>query len=182
MFEGLFPTAHDSSIQCLLFQLSEWHALAKPRMHTDDSLALLQQSLWSLGDQLHHFQQDMCEKLHAHKLPTQAVQQQRREMVELNAGQQRKEACSTLLPKKINLDIYKFHALGDYVTMIKMYGTTDSFTTQVVSEHQVSLFLLQYQCWNRGSWHTAKSRRYMDCQTRRVLINNFQNKSAITLS
>ena len=142
MFEGLFPPAHDSSVQRLLFWLSEWHALAKFRMHTDDSLVLLQRSLRSLGDQLRLFQRDTCERFHTRELPTEAAQRQRREMAELNAGRRRKEARSALLPKKFNLDTYKFHALGDYVTMIKMYGTTDSFTTQVVSQHQASLFLL----------------------------------------
>jgi hypothetical protein len=37
-----------------------------------------------------------------------------------------------LLTKQFNLNTYKFHALGDYVSMIRMFGTTDSFTTQVV--------------------------------------------------
>jgi hypothetical protein len=34
--------------------------------------------------------------------------------------------------KKFNLNIYKFHAMGDYVWLIKLFGTTDSFTSQMV--------------------------------------------------
>jgi len=35
--------------------------------------------------------------------------------------------------KTLNLNTYKFHALGDYVETIKMYGTTDSYSTEPVS-------------------------------------------------
>ena len=54
-------------------------------------------------------------------------------MAEVNTGRRKKEPRSGSTPKKLNLDTYKFHALGDYVGMIKSFGTTDSFTTQVVS-------------------------------------------------
>lgn len=35
--------------------------------------------------------------------------------------------------KILNLCTYKFHALGDYVQTIRMFGTTDSYSTQIVS-------------------------------------------------
>jgi hypothetical protein len=35
--------------------------------------------------------------------------------------------------KKFNMATYKFHALGDYVQTIRMFGTTDSYSTQTVS-------------------------------------------------
>lgn len=34
---------------------------------------------------------------------------------------------------KLDLNNYKFHALGDYVATIRLFGTTDSYSTQVVS-------------------------------------------------
>jgi len=74
VFEGLFPPPHDLTMQCLLFRLSKWHALAKPRLHTDETLTLLQQSLQHLGDQLHHFQWDTCPAFHTHELPMEAAQ------------------------------------------------------------------------------------------------------------
>ncbi|KAG1802386.1 uncharacterized protein BJ212DRAFT_1449998 [Suillus subaureus] len=33
--------------------------------------------------------------------------------------------------KKFNFSTYKFHAMGDYVRTIKLFGTMDSFTTQI---------------------------------------------------
>ncbi len=36
-------------------------------------------------------------------------------------------------PKILNLFTYKWHALGDYVRVIRLFGGTDGFSTQVVS-------------------------------------------------
>jgi hypothetical protein len=36
-------------------------------------------------------------------------------------------------PKSFNLFTYKLHALGDYVQSIRAFGTTDSYSTQLVS-------------------------------------------------
>ena len=35
-------------------------------------------------------------------------------------------------PKTLNLNTYKLHALGDYTTTIRKYGTTDSYSTEPV--------------------------------------------------
>ena len=43
---------HDALIKTLLFRLSEWHALAKLRMHSDDSLARLDQALKKLAAEI----------------------------------------------------------------------------------------------------------------------------------
>jgi hypothetical protein len=41
--------------------------------------------------------------------------------------------------KMLNLNTYKFHALADYVQTIRMFGTTDSYSTQSVSVRFLSL-------------------------------------------
>jgi hypothetical protein len=38
-------------------------------------------------------------------------------------------------PKTLNLNTYKFHALGDYTSTIRQYGTTDSYSTEAVRAH-----------------------------------------------
>lgn len=35
-------------------------------------------------------------------------------------------------PKQFNLKTYKYHALGDYCSTIRQFGTTDSYSTQPV--------------------------------------------------
>jgi hypothetical protein len=42
-------------------------------------------------------------------------------------------------PKHLGLGTYTYHALGDYVETIRLFGTTDSFSTQPVSL-QLNLF------------------------------------------
>ncbi|KAG2037990.1 hypothetical protein BDR03DRAFT_862866 [Suillus americanus] len=59
-FEGLFPEEHDNIVRVLLFYMAEWHALAKMRLHSDDTLQLLDQSLRRLGTQLRKFSQFTC--------------------------------------------------------------------------------------------------------------------------
>jgi hypothetical protein len=46
---------------------------------------------------------------------------------------------SALKPKEFNLNTYKFHSLGDYADAIRRYGTTDSYSTQIVSKFIVEL-------------------------------------------
>ena len=36
--------------------------------------------------------------------------------------------------KTLNLFMVKFHFLGDYVRHIRLFGTTDSYSTQLVSQ------------------------------------------------
>lgn len=36
-------------------------------------------------------------------------------------------------PKTLNLFVYKLHALGDYAATIRLFGTSDSYSTQIVS-------------------------------------------------
>ncbi|KAG2058771.1 hypothetical protein BDR06DRAFT_980185 [Suillus hirtellus] len=40
---------------------------------------------------------------------------------------------SRVRTKMFNLNTYKFHAMADYVSTIRFFGTTDSYTTQMVS-------------------------------------------------
>jgi hypothetical protein len=41
--------------------------------------------------------------------------------------------------RKFKLNTYKIHALGDYVATIKAFGTTDSFSTAIVSKRHFQL-------------------------------------------
>ena len=125
VFDGLFPDEHNASIQILLFCLAEWHALAKLRLHTKDSLELLELSLKQLTTQLRWFVKVTCTVFETKELP-----------VEVAAWQRWGETAKNLNsphPKSFNLLMYKFHAVGNYVQTIRLFGTTDSYTTQIVS-------------------------------------------------
>ena len=139
VFEGLLPPIHEDIVQTLLFRLAEWHALAKLRLHTEDTLALLHQALRRLGAQVRRFQRVTCPAFETKEIPQESAQRHRREAVDYQSGRRRKPARTGLLPKSLNLNTYKFHALGDYEKTIKMFGTTDSYTTQVVSGRHIPL-------------------------------------------
>jgi len=132
-FEGLFPSNHDTIIRVLLFRLCEWHALAKLRLHSDDSLALLDEALKKLSAQIQRFQKRTCEIFKTYELPSEAAARQRRQQAQAESGRQVKSTSSTVHLKRFNTLTYKFHALGDYTRTIRMFGTTDSYTTQIVS-------------------------------------------------
>jgi hypothetical protein len=46
--------------------------------------------------------------------------------------------------KSLNLKTYKNHSLGDYVRTIRRYGTTDSYSTEPVSEIICSFYCLPW--------------------------------------
>lgn len=107
----------------LLYKAAEWHALAKLRMHSDSTLDLLEATTREFGRLMRQFRDETSDKFDTMELPREA-------------RAQRGEARSSKKKKKsLNLNTYKFHALGDYVATIRLFGTTDSYSTQVVSPH-----------------------------------------------
>jgi len=104
-------------------------------MHTEATLAILDSETSVLRNQLRDFQSNTCSAYKMRELNREVAARERR---------QKKKPSSALLgdqqdsqgrrPKTLNLSTYKFHALGDYVSTIKHYGTTDSYTTAIVSD------------------------------------------------
>ncbi|KAG2359501.1 hypothetical protein BDR07DRAFT_1488186 [Suillus spraguei] len=128
-FEGLFQDSHDEVVRILLFRLAEWHAFTKLRIHTDDSLDLLSQALRRLGQQLRKFRDSTYSVFQTVELPEEIAARQRKS-VNLNSASA-ETGPSGARPKAFNIQTYKLHALGNYVNSIKMFGTTDSYTTQI---------------------------------------------------
>jgi len=102
----------------LLYKSAEWHALAKLRLHTDSTLSLLEVVTKEFGLLMRQFRDKTSGEFDTVELPRES--------------RTRKGARSSKT-KKLNLNTYKFHALGDYVATIRLFGTTDSYSTQLVS-------------------------------------------------
>lgn len=117
VFDGLLPEPFNGMLLRLLYRTAEWHALAKLRMHTDSTLQLLEAVTREFGYLMRQFRDKTSDEFDTIELPR-----------ETNA---RKEGARSS-KKKLNLNTYKFHALGDYVATIRLFGTTDSYSTQVV--------------------------------------------------
>lgn len=128
VFEGLFPASHDIIVQSLLYRFAQWHALAKLRIHSESTLNFLEETFKILSRQLRKFRDSTCAAFKTVELPKEKTARQRRSAESHNATPE----SSGPRVKKFNLSTYKFHAMGDYVRTIKIFGTTDSFTTQIV--------------------------------------------------
>lgn len=60
----------------------------------------------------------------------------------------------------MNLDTYKIHSLGDYVEAIRQYGTTDSYSTELVKCLSY-LEDAELHISNRENWSTIHPRQYI---------------------
>ncbi|EJD51863.1 hypothetical protein AURDEDRAFT_181453 [Auricularia subglabra TFB-10046 SS5] len=127
-FEELLPEPHNTIIMTLLYILAEWHALAKLRMHTDDTLRSLRNETRNLGMQLRLFVTETCAAFKTTELPREQAARNRRETREALQGT-RKVAPTGPKEKKFNMDTYKMHALADYAPTIEECGTTESYST-----------------------------------------------------
>lgn len=121
----------------MLFRLAEWHALAKLRMHTDSTLTHLETITTVLGYELRKFSQTTCSAFSTTELPKEAAARGRKQTRAKTKGTEPNGTNVQARPaprqKTLNLSTYKIHALGDYVQTIRMFGTTDSYSTQTVS-------------------------------------------------
>ena len=121
MFEGLLPEPFNGLLLRLLYKAAEWHALAKLRLHTKSTLDLLEAVTKEFGRLMRQFRDKTSVKY---------------DTVELLRGADGHNARSCSSKKKekkeLNLNTYKFHALADYVAAIRLFGTTDSYSTLIV--------------------------------------------------
>lgn len=130
-FEGLLEEPHNTSIMSLLYVLAFWHSFAKLRMHTDTSLAILDDATTCLGISLRYFSTTTCPAFDTQETaPEQAARGRRQQAAQSSAP-------TTRRARTFNLKTVKLHFLGDYVESIKRFGTTDSISTAPVSINHV---------------------------------------------
>jgi hypothetical protein len=134
VFEGLFPEDHDAIVQSLLYRFAQWHALAKLRMHSDTTLSVLDQTFKRLCFQLRKFRDFTCVAFLTVELPKERAARERKAARERSSSDQADAGNGGRKVKKFNMNTYKFHAMGDYLRSIRLFGTVDSFTSQIVSD------------------------------------------------
>jgi hypothetical protein len=116
----------------LLYRTAEWHAFAKLRLHTEKTLQHLETLTTELGQLMRKFRDATESGFVTFELPKETEARKRRQ----KSGKGKEKAdgsTSGRKPKILNLSTYKWHALGDYVRTIRLFGGTDGFSTQVVS-------------------------------------------------
>ena len=147
VFNGLLPEPHNSYVQDLLFDLATWHAYAKLRLHTSDTLSFFEHAVTSLGLTARQFLKKTNEAYITWELPQEtAVRGRRVAALAAKNGVPVPSRTGEAKQKRLNLQTYKYHALGDYQNTIRMRGTTDSYSTQSVS-------ILCSDCPFTNHWH-----------------------------
>ncbi|KIN94465.1 hypothetical protein M404DRAFT_35030 [Pisolithus tinctorius Marx 270] len=136
VFEGLLPPPYNNTIMDLLFELATWHTLAKLQLHTETSLHFLDSSTTRLGCLFCRFKTAVCDQIAMKDLPSEEAACGRCTAASAaraqGDGNSRPAAAQTGPQQRtFNLSTYKLHALGDYVTSIQLFGTTDNYSTQV---------------------------------------------------
>ena len=87
------------------------------------------------------FNREVCSKYVTQELPQEEAARGRRAIqctkATAVAGQSMTTAAAPVVKgpnrRYFNLSTYKLHVLGDYPNQIRHFGTTDSFSTQLVS-------------------------------------------------
>ena len=119
-------------VMTLLYRTAEWHAFAKLRLHTESTLQHLESLTWDLGKLMRQFRDTTLSAFATFELPREKGARRRRQTS--NKGKETAAESSGINPKNLNLFTYKWHALGDYVRTIRLFGGTDGFSTQVVRD------------------------------------------------
>lgn len=128
----MFPDADfDGFVQKMLFTYARWHGSAKQCMHTDSSLLRMDNCTKDLGNMLRHFQITSSERYPTVETAAEAAKRVRK------AQSEGRTASSTRKPKTLNLATYKFHAIDHHVPGIARIGTSDNYTTAIVSTYLI---------------------------------------------
>lgn len=139
----------------LLFTLAEWHGYAKLRLHTDETLSHLRDSTKELGSIIRRFSRSTCEAYQTSELPGEQARRARRQQAKASKSAPANPVATSAAPpapparalskrKTLNMCTYKLHALGDYFQTILRFGTTDSYSTQIV-RHNHTFIPFAYQ-------------------------------------
>lgn len=107
-------------------------------MHTDSSLEVLDIITIAFGQKLRDFAEETCKNFDTMETDKEYQARKRAEARRDSntGGDGDREPGTTISGKRrrgFNLITPKLHFLGDYVAQIRALGTTDSFTSQIVS-------------------------------------------------
>ncbi|TFK28668.1 hypothetical protein FA15DRAFT_583952, partial [Coprinopsis marcescibilis] len=140
VFMGLIEGIEGEDIHLMLFCFATWHALAKLRLHTSTTVKMLRTVTRVLGSRIRSFKV-VCQSFTTVELPgEQAARSSKKgkfkgkgKASNLNSnGNDETDPASSRI-RLLNLNTYKFHALGHVWEAISLFGPTDNYTTQVVS-------------------------------------------------
>ena len=179
----------------LLFELATWHGLAKLRLHTESTLRALESSTTRLGIALRKFQLTTCAEFETRNLPSEEAARGRRKAAKAKLQPTKQQSKSKAKVPKLKgkekvsstlrafgLSNYKTHALADYPSMIREFGTTDGYSTQNVSFLFEIKSKVKLTFMHRESWNTAAVKDFIPVSTRESLHQGLHEKYAVNAS
>ena len=111
----------------LLYRTSEWHALAKLRMHTDQSLDLLEELTTEFGDLMRHFR-DVTSQFATMELPQEIATRNRCEaQKEKDLPQSGSAAAATPMPDSVGPGSERLERHQEVEAMPDVTGTEGLF-------------------------------------------------------
>jgi len=168
----------------LLFLLCHWHGLAKLRMHTDDTLELMELVTAVLGNHLCAFTTETCtafstKELH-HETEAWMRRQGRKSLWKhvISSSQQNNAQATAQKARTLNLQTYKLHALGDYTEQIWRYSTVDLYSTQTVSHQGLLICLSQIFWFSRASLSTILAKVDLLAPAERCSFHNLPRSNS----
>lgn len=102
-------------------------------MHTDDTLKIFDETTRRIGIEFRTFTNKTCPAFNTRELHRETEARKRRQLQSGQSSTAAAGAPSGSLPKTFNMRTYKYHSLGDYVETIRTFGTSDSYSTEPVS-------------------------------------------------
>jgi hypothetical protein len=111
-------------------------------MHTDNTLKIFDDVTVRIGAECRKFNKKTCPTFDTRELKCETRARKRRQAEKAARGIPAPVPAGSFasgseadapLPKEFNLDIYKYHALGDYPKTIRELGTSDSYSSEPVS-------------------------------------------------
>ena len=178
MVEGLLSDEDEKVVLDLIFILATWHAYAKLRLHTDNTLASFDGLTRPLGLALRHFGGKFSEQFDTRELPKEAEARKRREATSKNQGKPSTKRKTASIQARFNLSTYKLHALGDYAETIRQRGTTDSYNTQTVRNSILALSQCSLTSYLQGECEHRRVKRFYARTNHRFIAKSISGQEA----
>jgi hypothetical protein len=117
-------------------------------MHTDETLKIFDDVTVQIGSDFRTFNARTCPAFDTQELRRETTARKRRQLKRISLNKSNNARCEPPvpesivlevdgpLPKTLNIQTYKHHALGDYPNSIRQFGTSDSYSTEPVSRQK----------------------------------------------
>ncbi len=173
-FEGLLPLRDGETIMDMLFELANWHALAKLRLHTSITLDIWRTVTRYMYASVRKFARTTCERHVTRELPQETLARARRAKSARKSTKGPRVAPPRNAGPKIikynTWNTFKYHALGHQPSYVERSGTNDNFNSQVVSTTDLRVVTMLIET-HRGSLNTDTPSAYMHERTSKSLKN-----------